>query len=520
MKLDYDPHSLLLLIAVLISAFVIYRLRHFHRRPIVRTLMLSMAGTAWWAFCVGFEHANILLPDKMFWVNMSYFGIVIIPMTWLAFALLYTDNQKWLTRTNLLILGIIPVISLVVVWTNDLHHLEWLKVWLDNSRFPADDVVTHGVWWWILTAYCYLLLLLSMFCFVAYYIRAKGILRNQIMVLLIAMLAPWIGNVLYAAGVGVFQAVDPTPIAFGITGIAFYWGISRLQLLDIIPLAYKEIFRNMTEGVLVTDVQNRVVDINPSAQKILQVNRRDIIRQEFSSLRSGDIGLIELSPDVQTSRSGIFIGEGQKQLHYGVQVSTITTKQRYSGHVLILHDDTQAMLLANTDGLTGLYNNRYFQQLIEQEAARSSRLDSHFSLLMLDLDFFKAFNDNYGHLAGDTLLQKVGQCMLSSIRTMDSACRYGGEEFTVILPGTDAEAARIVAERIRREVQQIVIPQTAPITVSIGIAGYPADGTKEQVIARSDAAMYLAKKEGRNRVCLSSELDSPKNRDQSIKQSS
>ncbi|WP_434136958.1 diguanylate cyclase (plasmid) [Pseudomonas luteola] len=156
------------------------------------------------------------------------------------------------------------------------------------------------------------------------------------------------------------------------------------------------------------------------------------------------------------------------------------------------------------DDLTGLYNRRYLDESFKQLHARSLRHNKPYSILMIDIDHFKRFNDTYGHAGGDVVLGEVGK-LLSGLRGEDIACRYGGEELAVALPETDTERAVQVAERIRSEVQQISIQFNGKplpsITVSIGVATFPADGKdSEDIRLKADLALYRAKREGRNKV--------------------
>jgi diguanylate cyclase (GGDEF)-like protein len=164
--------------------------------------------------------------------------------------------------------------------------------------------------------------------------------------------------------------------------------------------------------------------------------------------------------------------------------------------------------LSITDGLTKLYNSRYFYNQIKTEIDRTSRYQRPLSLLLLDIDQFKEYNDSYGHLEGDKVLVGLGLVIKSCLRKMDSAYRYGGEEFTVILPETEGGEAATVAERIRSAVEYEKFypdkqkePQS--ITISIGVTEYYRQEEVAIFVQRADKAMYLSKQAGRNRVsCL------------------
>ena len=166
-----------------------------------------------------------------------------------------------------------------------------------------------------------------------------------------------------------------------------------------------------------------------------------------------------------------------------------------------------ARRIAITDGLTRLYNHRFFQELFDKEYKRSDRYNTIFSLIMLDIDNFKKINDTYGHLCGDEILKGLAKLIRGCLRSMDVFARYGGEEFAILLPETAAPDAVQTAERIRSAVEQhafIWSDNGMRITVSQGVAVYPSPGVHERfdIIAKADAALYEAKAAGRNRVAF------------------
>lgn len=164
--------------------------------------------------------------------------------------------------------------------------------------------------------------------------------------------------------------------------------------------------------------------------------------------------------------------------------------------------------LSILDGLTELYNHRYFHDLIAREVNRALRYPQVFILLMIDIDDFKGFNDKYGHLAGDCALREVAKVMLRTLRKVDLICRYGGEEFAVILPQTNIQGGKDVAERLRNIIEGMDIKDEkntflGKVTISVGVASFPENGqSKEDLMKAADAALYQAKSQGKNKFCL------------------
>lgn len=171
-----------------------------------------------------------------------------------------------------------------------------------------------------------------------------------------------------------------------------------------------------------------------------------------------------------------------------------------------LLENEMLLVLACTDSLTKLYNHRHFQELLSKELSRASRYARPLALIMLDIDNFKAINDQYGHPQGDVVLELVGRLIKSSMRESDIAARYGGEEFSIILSETDLSGAKVLAERLRKKIREmdIVLGRTTlRVTASFGVTSYdPGKGQKEkaQLIEAADRALYQSKNAGKNRV--------------------
>jgi diguanylate cyclase (GGDEF)-like protein len=162
---------------------------------------------------------------------------------------------------------------------------------------------------------------------------------------------------------------------------------------------------------------------------------------------------------------------------------------------------------ALTDALTGLFNRRSFEINLEKEVMMSRRTHQPLSLIMLDLDRFKHLNDTAGHDAGDDALRRLADCFRTELRAVDSAARFGGDEFALILPQAYADGALIVAERLRARIEQIDIPDVGNLTASIGIATFPLNAnSRAELFRAADDALYMAKRTGRNRVCVAENL--------------
>ena len=199
------------------------------------------------------------------------------------------------------------------------------------------------------------------------------------------------------------------------------------------------------------------------------------------------------------------------KLNLSYEQMTIELKQAKDKAEKLAQDlksaNEQLREMAFRDGLTGLYNHRYFQEIMDNEVGRARRYKKPFSLIMLDLDYFKKINDEYGHPTGDVVLKEVSNLINNTIRDCDLSVRYGGEEFAVVLPETESKGAAVVAERLRQAAEHIEImdqDNNIRITISVGVTSYdPAKNkNKSEIISEADNALYNSKRNGRNKVTV------------------
>ena len=222
-----------------------------------------------------------------------------------------------------------------------------------------------------------------------------------------------------------------------------------------------------------------------------------------------DLPLIAFAEDQQSLLNGFQLGASDS-MYVKIDQTELSARiarhlERWQRLLELRQSKEQLQKMALTDPLTKLGNRATFDLSIKQAAAYTQRSGSPYSLLMIDLDHFKRFNDTYGHQTGDSVLRDVADAIHNSARKADICCRYGGEEFAVILPDTKANNAEVLAERIHKQVAKVSRKQPAgrmPITVSIGISCANRDNNfhPTQLIGEADQALYLAKENGRNRT--------------------
>ncbi len=334
--------------SAVISAWLAFSAWRRRPKPGALSFSLLMLAVAQWSLGYALELLSSNLSTKLFWDNFAWLGAVSVPTAWLIFTLQYSGRTKWLTRRNIIILALEPLITLLLLWTNSQHGLVNNSVTLNTSGPFSSLVFTYGSWFWINIAYSYLLLLLGtlLICsLIQTFMRTASLYRGQIIALLIAVAVPWIGNVLTTFKWSPFPHLDLTPFTFTVTGIALASSLFRFRLLDIRPVAREVLIENMNDAVLVLDEQNRIIDLNPSAQRIFASAGPELVGQAFTHIFSPFPNLIDRYRSVTEVHEEIVLGEGEAQRFFDLHISPLYQRNRHltvTGHLVFMSDITES----------------------------------------------------------------------------------------------------------------------------------------------------------------------------------
>ena len=302
----------------------------------------------------------------------------------------------------------------------------------------------------------------------------------------------------------------------------------HVQEVRTSELRYRRLFEAAQDGILILDAETgTITDVNPFLIKMLGFSREEFMekklwevgafrdveasQQAFESLQRNEYIRYEDLPlraksgkliDVEFV-SNVYLVGAEKVIQCNIR--DITERKQAQNSLL----KSQALLREQSvrDHLTSLFNRRYMEETLDREILRATRKQLSLGIIMLDVDDFKRFNDTWGHAAGDEVLRELGKLLLRQVRGEDIPCRYGGDEFILILPDASRDVTRERAELIYKHAKQFQLQfegrSLASLTLSVGVAVFPQDGaTSMEILKAVDSALYRAKHEGRGRVVV------------------
>ena len=605
-----------------------------HRSRVAAKGLIALLGLVGiWSVFYALEIASRDEAYRNLWGNLKYLGINLHPLAYFAFVWEYTGRTRRLSVTTLTVLLIEPLIVFVLLAIPATHDLIRYYV----ARRPPDPypLVEAGSLFWVHLAYTYGLLAWATMVLVSSLLKVSRYYRTAVTALLLAVSLPWISNVLYNFAIGPFERLDATPLAYVITGAVLFWGVFKFGLFGISPLARDAIIESMSDGAIVLDSQNRVIDLNEAARNIFGRQKPDFVGSDVSRLmpphenrdhvtlgtegsqrtyevlhsplqdREGHevgrlLSLRDVTERLQTEEAlrtaeakyrslverlpAVVYTAGfgpqapwqfvsrriEQMLGFTVEewnsgrlwysrihpddrqrvlaeehgdltksdVGTTTSEYRliakddrvvwvrdessivrddggrplhYQGILFEISDrkafEQQLAHSAFHDPLTDLANRVLFKDRVTHALARLSRTQLAIAMIFIDLDDFKTINDSLGHAAGDTVLREVARRLRMSLRPVDTAARFGGDEFAVLIEDLQPRSsAHDVARRVRAALDAPIILSGKEVVVraSMGVAfaepGYQDVQDADELIRNADLAMYMAKREGQGQL--------------------
>ncbi|OQY19394.1 MAG: hypothetical protein B6I35_11685 [Anaerolineaceae bacterium 4572_32.2] len=342
MALQGTPYVILLIATAIVSAASALYVYSRHRIPGNRTMVLTALAGAVWLVGYALELASVDIPSKIFWNQIQYVGIVIVIATWLVFTFQYTGREKWLTRRTLILLSIDPILTLLLVLTNEAHGLIWGPPMLDIEGPFLTLVRPHGAGFWIHATYSYALLLTTAFLLAQMLVRSRHLYRRQARLLLFATSLPILGSALMIFGINPLRYLDLAPLSFTAASLMLTWSLFRLRVGDIVPVARDAVVESMSDGVIVLDEQNRIVDLNGVARLLAGHAAPEAIGQSVGQIWPDWLDLIERHGEENGTGEEVVLGEGRERRVYDWRVSPIVDwVGRITSRVIVLRDVTE-----------------------------------------------------------------------------------------------------------------------------------------------------------------------------------
>ncbi len=384
MNWAYTPYMIPLGIAAAVSAGV--AVAAWRRRPAPGALPFALLSLAVAHWCLGnaLELAGADLTTKVLMSKIEWIGIVLMPLGWLVFALQYIGQDRWLTRRNLLLLALVPSATLLLLWFKE--DLIWAE--LDPNVIVGQGLgPAYTAAFWVYTLYNYGLLVAGTVLLFRTLLRSPRLYRGQIVALLVAVLSPLISNVLYVIEAKFLPPnMDLTPFSFTITNLAVVWGFFRFRLLDVVPVARDLVIESMSDGLLVLDLQNRIVEVNPAGARLIGRPISEIVGQPAGEVLAPWPDLVERYRDMPEVQEQFSIGEGAGRRYFDLRISPLHNRHgRFVGRLIALRDVTAAQ--EAEEALRQAHRN------LEQRNRQLSQILEMGNLFRLNLDMTALFQE-------------------------------------------------------------------------------------------------------------------------------
>jgi diguanylate cyclase (GGDEF)-like protein/PAS domain S-box-containing protein len=341
MALEFNPYSIPLIAAA--AYCILWMIYTWRYRPVntTKTENLILLIAVLWNIAYILELDSINLQTQVDWAKIVYVCYAFAPTAWLVYAFQYTVGDEWLTRRKLALLSIVPIVTALLILTNEAHGLMWNYFVPDSAEnYPLDSI---GIWQWFYLIYSYVLISISIVFILLTLIRSRGLYRFRGSALLLAVAAPWLASIIVTFfDLGPITRLDWTPVVFGLTFPIIPWLLPHLRTRDVRPVARDKVIESIGEGVIVLDESDRVLDMNSAAQLLIQLSRVQVLGQALDKVWSELSTQISSLTDGLATRTEVTLNGGGQRCEYELVVSPLADwRHRLVSRVLVLHDITE-----------------------------------------------------------------------------------------------------------------------------------------------------------------------------------
>ncbi len=387
--------------------------------PGARPIAALMLAIGIWCSVYALQHLINDLQFQYAATRLTYLGIAVVPTAWLVFVLEYTSGKFWHFRPGFLWLLIEPILVQLAIWTNSLHYLFYTRLEFVNYGSYQLLKVTHGPLFWIHAVYSYVLLLIGTIWLIVSLIRTNRYYQRQGVTVMIAAIIPWIGNVVYLMGFQPLGNMDLTPVLFTATGLLLTISLFRFQLFEAAPVARDRLVEVLSDGLVVVDAENRVVDINPAACEIIGCTAQSVIGMHGPDLIAKWPDLAKRYAGVQEIHEPFVVQNGSELKYYDLRITPLRrTDQTVIGRMFLLRD------------ITGM---------VQVEQAMRSSEKRYRALVETSPDAIVLFD-----LEGQLILGNQPAARLHDLANLDTS--IGKSVFDFVVPEEREDAIRIIDE--------------------------------------------------------------------------
>lgn len=431
--LQYTAYFLLAPLSAIISVGVLFyawRYRASRQMPALIWLTFSVLG---WLACNIFDLVTSSEAGTVFWAKMGYVFVASTVLIWLRFALSYTDQHQWLKPARFAWFCIVPLLTIIIVFTNEMHHLMWVSyTFVPVNNVLAIHTLRYGMWFWVNVLHQYLLVFIGAALIVRQAFKSYNLYRQQSIWLVAGALIPILGNALYIFRLIPGLVQDYTSVTFAVAAIAFVVGMTRHQLFDLQPIARDAVIDSMSDAMFALDNLNRIVDLNPAALKIMGMEAKVLLGQPATQVFAPWRSVVEQFKHTLEVQTDIVAEYQQQDRHYDLRIFPLHNRRnQVSGRLIVLRDitdrkATEVALLERTAELEVLNEQLdAFAHTVAHDikdpltgvAALTSLLREYFEELSPDaiVEYLDAIMQNTMRLASivDALL------LLASVRQLD-----------------------------------------------------------------------------------------------------